>query len=204
MTIRVIIPVKGTANGKTRLAGVLNGAARARLMDAMRDRVVAAARGARAIDEICLLGPAVFGSTGRLTILADPGGGLNVALTSALAQSGNVARVIIVHADLPQLTADDVEPLAASPADTVAIAPDRHGSGTNALSLPLPAAADFVFAFGVGSFALHTTEILRLGLKRAVITSPGLARDVDVPDDLPDAADCFEADYLKPFWKPKA
>jgi 2-phospho-L-lactate guanylyltransferase len=197
----VIIPVKGPASGKTRLAGLLDGASRARLVGAMLDRVVAASRRARAIDEICVLGPAVFHSTERLTMLADPGGGLNAALTSALAQCDDVARLVILHADLPRLTAEDVERLAAAPADTIAIAPDRHGTGTNALSLPLPAAVRFAFAFGIGSFAVHSKEIQWLGLKRAVITSPGLARDIDVPDDLPDAADCFEADYLGSVWR---
>jgi 2-phospho-L-lactate guanylyltransferase len=195
----VIIPVKEPGNGKTRLAGVLDAAARARLMGEMLERVVAAARGARAIDEICLLGPAVFRSAARLTRLADPGGGLNAALTSALARCDDAARLVILHADLPRLTAADVERLAAAPADTIAIAPDRHGTGTNALSLPLPAAAGFAFAFGIGSFARHGAEIQRLGLRRAVIASPGLARDIDVPDDLPDAADCLEEEvtFLK-------
>jgi 2-phospho-L-lactate guanylyltransferase len=101
VTIRVIIPVKGPANGKTRLAGVLDEAARARLIGAMLDRVVAAARGARTIHEICLLGTSDFRSTERVTWLADPGGGLNAALTSALARSGDVARLVILHADLP-------------------------------------------------------------------------------------------------------
>jgi len=196
VTIRVIIPVKGPANGKTRLAGVLDEAARARLIGAMLDRVVAAARGARTIHEICLLGTSDFRSTERVTWLADPGGGLNAALTSALARSGDVARLVILHADLPRLMAEDVERLSEMPTDTVAIAPDRHGTGTNALSLPMPAAACFAFTFGICSFARHSTEIQRLGLKRAVIRSPGLARDIDVPDDLPDAMGCFEADYL--------
>ena len=70
----------------------------------------------------------------------------------------------------------------------VAIAPDRHGRGTNALSLPLPEAEGFTFAFGPDSFALHNLEAARLGLKIEEIHSPGLACDIDEPADLPDAA----------------
>ena len=67
------------------------------------------------------------------------------------------------------------------------IAPDRHGVGTNGLSLPLPAARGFRFAFGDDSFALHQAEAARLGLIVEVIHSPTLAKDIDVPADLADA-----------------
>jgi 2-phospho-L-lactate guanylyltransferase len=103
---------------------------------------------------------------------------------------GNQAdRVIIIHGDLPLVTSQDLELLAAAPEGEIAIAPDRHGTGTNAISLPLPAAKGFSFAFGPDSFALHNAEAGRLGLKIEEIHSPGLSRDVDEPDDLPDAAD---------------
>ena len=77
--------------------------------------------------------------------------------------------------------------LAAAPAGEIAIASDRHGTGTNAISLPLPEAEGFSFAFGPDSFARHQAEADRLGLRIEEIRSPGLARDIDEPEDLPDA-----------------
>ena len=95
--------------------------------------------------------------------------------------------MILLHADLPQLTAEDCTALATLPAGAIGIAPDRHGTGTNALSLPLPDASGFQFAFGSDSFARHRAEAARLGLSLVEIRRPGLATDIDEPDDLPDA-----------------
>jgi len=184
-----IIPVKASPDGKSRLAEALDARTRGALVDAMLARVVAAACDADNVAQVCLLG----GSSDdpRLRVLTDPGGGLNAAATSALAQAARqgASRAIVIHADLPQVTARDVELLAAAPAGEIALAPDRHGTGTNAISLPLPQAGGFSFAFGADSFARHQAEAERLGLVVQQIHSQGLARDIDVPEDLPDAAE---------------
>ena len=188
MSCWVVIPIRAPDDGKTRLAETLDAAARGNLVRAMLERVVGAASNAGNVDSVCLIGPSRHGLSDRLTLLDDPGTGLNSAASSArdhAAQLG-ATRIIILFADLPLIAAQDVEQLAAT--EAIAIAPDRHGIGTNALSLPLPGAKDFAFAFGTGSFALHQAEAKRLGLIAETIRSPGLARDVDVPDDLPDAA----------------
>lgn len=189
MTCWVVIPVKGPDEGKQRLAAALDPARRTALVKGMLERVVAAAQGARRVDRVCLLGSSRHGLPEDLPLLPDPGTGLNPALTSAFdaAKRADAARLVIVFADLPQLTSLDIELLVAAPADEVAIAPDRHGTGTNAISLPLPAAGDFTFAFGPDSFAAHTAEARRLGLQIEEVRSPGLAHDIDEPDDLPDA-----------------
>lgn len=190
MSVWAIIPAKAPGTGKGRLAGVLDADDRTRLAKAMLAHVVQAARAARGIDRVCLISPARPGLYPDVTVLADPGGGLNDATSAALAEAakGGASRVLLLHADLPQITARDCELLAAAPAASIAIAPDRHGTGTNALSLPLPDAAAFRFAFGTNSFAAHQAEAERLGLAVETILSPGLERDVDEPDDLPDAA----------------
>jgi 2-phospho-L-lactate guanylyltransferase len=101
---------------------------------------------------------------------------------------------VLIAADLPRLTPRDVEWLAGAADGGLAIAPDRHRTGTNALSLPLPAANGFTFAYGLDSFQAHDAEACRLKLEIEVIDSPGLARDVDVPEDLQDAAGIWTAD----------
>lgn len=192
MTCWAIIPAKATPDAKSRLAGALDAEARATLAEAMLRRVVAAAGAATNITQVCLLGAPADRFAG-VTSLADPGGGLNPAVTAALAEvtGRGATRAIFIHADLPLVTAQDLELLAAAPAGEIAIAPDRHGTGTNALSLPLPEAGGFSFAFGPDSFARHQAEALRLGLPVEEIRSQGLARDIDEPDDLPDAAGLF-------------
>ncbi|MBV1686818.1 2-phospho-L-lactate guanylyltransferase [Novosphingobium sp. G106] len=187
MTVWAVIPLRATPDSKSRLAGVLDAPARAALVDAMLERVVDAACGARNVSRVCLMGTSRTALPGDVAVLSDPGGGLNAAAASALAQA-EASRLIVIHADLPLVTAQDIELLAAAPAGTIAIAPDRHGTGTNAISLPLPAAKGFSFAFGTDSFARHKAEADRIGLRLEEIHSQGLARDVDEPDDLIDAA----------------
>jgi len=184
----VIIPVKPPGEGKLRLSGVLDADARDRLVAAMLGRVVAAVSAARHVDRICILGPSRHDQSAAISLMGDTGGGLNPALTQALSEAAaaGASRVVFIAADLPGITPHEVEALAGAPA--VAIAPDRHGIGTNALALPLPQARDFRFAYGTASFAAHNAEACRLALEIEVIDSPGLARDVDTPEDLRYAA----------------
>ena len=90
--------------------------------------------------------------------------------------------MIVLHADLPALEAADVEALIEAASEAGAIAPDHRGSGTNALALLN--ARDFPFCFGPDSFARHCALLPGCGTVRR----PGLARDIDLPEDLPWAA----------------
>ncbi len=66
--------------------------------------------------------------------------------------------------------------------DGVAVAPDRGGSGTNAL---WRAPADLIgVAFGSGSMVAHATLAWDAGVGAQVVERPGLALDVDTPDGL--------------------
>jgi 2-phospho-L-lactate guanylyltransferase len=190
MTCWVVVPFKQPEEAKGRLSAVLSEAGRIELAGAMLHHVVNVASLAEPAVKLCLLGPTRHGLSQDIPLIPDPGTGLNPAMHAALNHVSLKAagRIIVLFADLPLLTLQDVQLLAAVPANTIAIAPDRHGTGTNALSLPLPAARGFTFCFGTDSFALHHNEANRLGLRVKKIHSQGLARDVDMPEDLPDAA----------------
>jgi 2-phospho-L-lactate guanylyltransferase len=184
MTCWVVTPIKAPDDCKTRLAAALPDAARRELVARMLRHVVEAANGAAGVDEVVLLGPSRHGLAASIRRLDDPGGGLNAALAAAsrAAAAAGVDRLVIVAADLPQVSQADLAALVGAKA--IAIAPDRSGAGTNALSLPLPAAAGFQFRYGEGSFALHRAEAARLGLPVQVIRSPSLGLDIDEPEDL--------------------
>ena len=190
MTCWAIIPARPPGEGKSRLSGPLDDAARTALVEAMLGHVTGTVASAAHVRQALLVGPARAGLPEGFRTLADPGKGLNAALQAGMAEAvaNGATRVLIVPADLPQLAAQDLELLASAPAGSIAIAPDRHGVGTNALSLPLPEAAGFVFAFGEDSFARHHAEAERLGLAIETIHSQRLERDIDVAEDLPDAA----------------
>ncbi|WP_277211255.1 2-phospho-L-lactate guanylyltransferase [Isoptericola croceus] len=112
--------------------------------------------------------------------------GLNPALDDARrhVEALGADRMLVVHADLPRLTVDDVEAVLAAPTDVV-VATDRHDAGTNLLSVPLTGhdGGGFSFRFGPGSRAAHEAEASVRGLTSAVVRRPGTAADLDTIDD---------------------
>jgi 2-phospho-L-lactate guanylyltransferase len=110
--------------------------------------------------------------------LRDAGQGLNPELEAARGALGPVP-LLVIHADLPLVSPEDVAALLGhAEARGCALAPDRHGEGTNAVALA-PGRA-LRFAFGPGSFALHDAQ----AGDAARVDRPGLALDCDTPDDL--------------------
>ncbi|GGA04781.1 hypothetical protein GCM10019071_39380 [Sphingobium fuliginis] len=186
MNCWIVIPVKAPAACKTRLAPVLDETGRRNLVAEMLHRTVGAAAEVVGMERLRLLGPSRHGLPESIGLLDDPGGGLNPAVTSArdAAWGAGVERMLFLSADLPLVEAADVAALLDAPG--IAAAPDVHGRGTNALSLPLPRAADFQFHYGQGSFAAHRAEAERLGLMFSPVVRRGLGFDIDQPDDLAD------------------
>lgn len=186
MTCWVVIPIKAPEACKTRLRAALGEAARRELVAGMLRHVVDVASAEPAVDAVRLIGPSRHGLPEEIQLLAEPGEGLNPALAAALAaaESAGVARLVVLAGDLPRLAAEDLRALAGLAPDALGVAPDRKGEGTNALSLPLPAARDFRFQYGPDSFAHHRAEAARLGLSLQVVRSETLGLDVDDPADL--------------------
>jgi 2-phospho-L-lactate guanylyltransferase len=89
---------------------------------------------------------------------------------------------LVIHADLPLVPVDDIAALITGGAAACSKAPDRHGTGTNALALVEP--LGFGFDFGPNIFARHCAAAK--GNPR-VMTRLGLELDIDTAADL-DAA----------------
>nr|WP_216645492.1 2-phospho-L-lactate guanylyltransferase [Isoptericola halotolerans] len=122
-------------------------------------------------------------------VIREPDGrpGLNGALDHARERARRLGadRMLVVHADLPLLTGDDVGAVLTADADVV-VATDRHATGTNLLSVPLGGHDDgdgFSFRFGPGSRAAHEAEAAARGLTSAVVHRTGSAADLDTIDD---------------------
>jgi 2-phospho-L-lactate guanylyltransferase len=183
--VRIIVPHRGLAAAKTRLAPVLAPEERITLARELLQRVLRVSR--EAVDDVVVITPSaelgdVVEAIGA-TLVVQRGMGLNEGLDQARgdALEAGVTLLGVLHGDLPNLRADDIHALlAATPLPRgVAIAPDRSGSGTNGLALRPPDAMPF--AFGVGSFAGH---VHASGGKAVVVERPGLAFDLDTPADL--------------------
>jgi len=172
-----IIPLKQGDGQKSRLADALSKAERDTLMESLFRHVLGQLEAATEIHRVILLSPRRPTPCG-IEWCPDLGRGLNAELDDLRAQ---LARqdVMVVHGDLPLLRASDISRLASEAERVgVAIAPDRHGTGTNAIALRR--GVPFRFAFGEGSFRRHSA----FAPHAAIIVRPGLSHDLDTPHDL--------------------
>ena len=179
---RVVIPVKAFALAKNRLASALDPAQRSELARSMATRVVEAAAPLPVTvvcedDEV-----ADWARSMGAEVSWTPGRELSDAVSDAMTQlaAEGVERVVVAHGDLP--FASDLDLLAWVDPDVVILVPDRHGRGTNVVSVP--AGVDFRFSYGPDSLARHTAEVERLGLVLRIVRSESLGWDVDEPADL--------------------
>jgi 2-phospho-L-lactate/phosphoenolpyruvate guanylyltransferase len=188
--LAIVIPVKRLDEAKSRLAGLLDEEHRRTLMRELLDRVAAAAREA-ACGRIWLAtsdpsGPAIAADLG-VDVVSDGGLAWNQGLEHARQQlEPQPDAVLYLAGDLPLLTAEEVRELAsAAPPRGVVIGRARDG-GTNAL-LVSPADA-LTPRFGEhGSAAVHRYAALAAELQVVILDLPGVALDVDTPQDIADA-----------------
>jgi 2-phospho-L-lactate guanylyltransferase len=188
VSVRIIVPHRGLAAAKTRLAPVLDDAEREALAKRLLEQVLRVAHEACGdvvvISPSQALSPLVTAAGVRLVV--QRGLGLNAGLEQARdeAMADGVTTLLVLHGDLPNLGADDVAALldALPEGRAVAIAPDRAGSGTNGLALRPPEAIGF--RFGVGSFDAHRQAAADAGVPLVEVHRPGLAFDLDTPADL--------------------
>ena len=170
---------------KTRLAECLSTQRRMQLVATMLGHVVSVLRRVPGVDQVAVVSPEPMSLPEHVISFDDPGGGLNQALTAAALEAlhRGADRLLIAHADLPFLQPEEVMTLIeASKSSGLAIAPDRRGSGTNALCLTLP--PTIRFQFGPESFERHLAQAAARDISPAVVRLPGLAFDLDEPADL--------------------
>jgi 2-phospho-L-lactate guanylyltransferase (CobY/MobA/RfbA family) len=115
---------------------------------------------------------------GRVEVVGQQyGPGLNQALSNWRKEHGS-PRWAIILPDLPSLQSADVEALLqACPVGGLALAPDRHGQGTNAIA-GYGVFPDLVF--GRGSLA----RFLAQDFPHVLVERAGLSHDVDTLEDL--------------------
>lgn len=170
----MLVPLK-TRDPKSRLAAAISADERADLMRTLLERVVAAVHEAGVERVTVVSAEPVDG----YEVWLDRGLAWNDALETAAAEIVRASLVAIVSADLPFLRADEVEELlAATPERGLAIARAMDG-GTNAVAMRPPGLVGTRFG-EPGSAALHAG----LGVPAVVLDLPGLAFDVDTPEDL--------------------
>jgi 2-phospho-L-lactate/phosphoenolpyruvate guanylyltransferase len=186
----VIIPCKGLASGKSRLAPVLSRDARARLCAKLLQQTLDTALALVPHDKVWLVtsdAEALGIAEGRgVSVVADPGGGLNAALEVArravFDHDDRIAGLLVLPIDLPRLDQAALGDVLTGGAD-VAIAGDRAGAGTNVLHLSGAAARHLPFSYGEGSFQRHCDLARRAGHTLRIVANDVLAIDLDEPQD---------------------
>jgi len=169
----VVVPVKGTPAGKSRLVGPFH----AELAAAIALDTVSAALGAASVLVVTSDSVAADFQALGAGVIADPGGGLQAAIAAGLsAVQGPVA---VLLGDLPSLAAEElVDALALAERHPLSFVPDAEGTGTSMVAM---LGRRGQTAFGVDSRAAHAA----LGyVELALPVASGLRRDVDTLEQL--------------------
>jgi len=191
MPVWAIVPVKPFLHSKSRLAAVLSPEARAGLSREFLGHALRVLAQAREIERVLVVSrdPAALAlarefKAHTVTEVGAPDLNLALARATRVAGAGGAGAVLILPTDLPFMTVADLQALIAAEGGgpAVALAPDRHEAGTNALFVRPPGL--LAYAFGVGSLAEHQQRAHAAGAAVRLCRLPGLALDVDGPDDL--------------------
>jgi 2-phospho-L-lactate/phosphoenolpyruvate guanylyltransferase len=187
-----VLPVRGIARGKTRLAGILDAAARARLnrwlltrtLDVIESwrgdlgRCVVVSRCAEVFEMASARGAPVIC---EIDAQSDQNRAASTGAIYAMQRSAR--KLALLPADLPDMNAEALEALTceAQCERHLALAPDVAGTGTNAVVLDAHAHAGL--CFGVRSFPRYLDWAASEGWNVSVCTRPELTFDLDTPAD---------------------
>ncbi|NYH95523.1 2-phospho-L-lactate guanylyltransferase [Novosphingobium marinum] len=175
-----IVPYKANSLVKSRLAPVLDREDRNRLATTLLAHLQETLSRCSRIDR-CLLVSKERCSVWAGDWLRDPGRGLNAALEAGAEMAGRP--LLVIHGDLPLVTPDDLNALLdVAEREGIAIAPDRHETGTNAVAL-----CDnrtFSFMFGRDSKMLHLKQLHNLRPCDFIVNRLGFQLDCDTPQDI--------------------
>jgi 2-phospho-L-lactate guanylyltransferase len=191
MDLWAVVPVKERDRAKERLAPLLPPEMRQALALAMLEDVLAALTSA-------------VGLAGLLVVTVDPAAswvarhfgarliedgardGHTGAVTAAarLLASERRSGMLTVPGDIPLVTADEIDRLvrAHGPAPSFTIAPSHDEGGSNAILLSPPDAVPL--RFGPDSYFPHLRAAEAQGIRPTVLRLPGIALDIDNPEDL--------------------
>ena len=185
-----IIPVKETVDAKQRLAPVLSATLRQKLALAMLEDVLEAVMEARlggvilvTVDPAAIALARGYGAT----TIADGARDGHTGAVSAGAQhliARRHATMLTLPGDLPLVTASEIEQLIAAhgPAPAFTIAPAHDDQGSNAILMSPPNAVPL--RFGEDSYFPHLAAARAGGIEPCVMRLPGIAFDIDNPQDL--------------------
>lgn len=205
MTIWAIVPVKPLRRGKSRLADTLNEDERAELNSQLLKHTLETLKETPKVEAILVVSRdpkalAIAHDYGARTIREDGTPDLNTALkrATAVAKMYTTNGVLVLPADLPLISKEDVEKLidtANNHQRVVVITPDRHGNGTNALLVSPSGIIEY--DYGENSFERHCERAREAGARLEICQLPSIELDLDLPEDLELVAEQINLSFTK-------
>lgn len=190
MSLWAIVPVKPLRRGKSRLTQILTDQERYQLNHQLFLQTLHVLKQVNQISDILVVSrdSDVLTEARELDVRTVTENGtpeLNNALlrASLFSTAFSSEGVLIVPADLPLLTADDVVGFISARVNPpmILISPDRRHEGTNML---LADPADLItFSFGGESFDRHCVLAKSKGAEVVIHENENIALDLDVPED---------------------
>lgn len=186
----ILIPVKNSSSAKQRLAAILDQPSRTALAQAMLHDVLGALHGWRDRPGVAVVTSDPFAvnlaNEYGFEVIPDPD---NPGETGAIELATRVCIergegwTLVIPGDIPLVQAWEVEEiLKQAPAEGSVLVPAGDGRGTNA-AFRRPAGL-FPLRFGNDSFKPHHAAARATGKPCVVLKLPGIAVDVDHPEDL--------------------
>lgn len=189
MRATAVIPIKRLANAKRRLSSRLGRAERAALVLRLLERELDVMERSPRIERVIVVTSdqrvAALAESKRAVVALQPDNGVNAAIQAGIegARAMGAELTFAIHGDLPLIETSDVKAmLQASEQEGFAIAPDRNGSGTNAIALRQDVSLEL--QFGSGSFQRFLAETQGRSFTARIVARQGLELDLDTPADL--------------------
>lgn len=190
---QALVPLKDLVQAKTRLAGLLRPSERRALAQAMVEDVLAVLSQHPRVGRVTLVSddPCAGLLAGKYQIdcwTEESLGcrGLNAVVQRASERllAASEAPLLVLHGDLPLLTAADISAVLDCQRQLggLVIACDLQGTGTNLLAFERDSFPQF--CFGSDSCAAHLAAARRAGTPVQILRRAGIATDVDDVQDL--------------------
>ncbi|MEY2844945.1 MAG: hypothetical protein RL076_491 [Chloroflexota bacterium] len=183
--ITAIVPFKTLEEAKSRLSSVLSPADRRALALAMLDDVLTALAKSHAVSTVLVTASdgaahALAGSR-NIHCLTDTGVNLNHSIQLVLEQLEYASPVLVMHADLPLVEADDIDDFVnRMPTGGIALA-GSHDGGTTAIACD--AVTRMHWSFGEGSLQRHTAAARAANIPVITVREGPITFDIDRPVD---------------------
>jgi 2-phospho-L-lactate guanylyltransferase len=189
----ILVPIKNLADAKQRLSPILSPEERFALARAMCEDVLQALARWQSRPSVAVVTSDSFArdlaARFRFEVVADDNSGETSAINMATAfcKEHGAESTLVVPADIPLIDDAELQQIIdCAPAGGAVLVPDAARRGTNA-AWRSPGDL-FPLRFGNDSFLPHLAAAKATGLPCVVLELPGIALDVDRPDDLRELA----------------